>query len=104
MSTVILGTLDAFTNGIPKTVTADGRVLVVIRIEDSLYVLDDRCSHEDFALSEGDVDVTAKTIECVRHGAYFDLETGDPKTFPATRPVATYEVVNVNGTYEVVVP
>ncbi|KGF06409.1 non-heme iron oxygenase ferredoxin subunit [Arcanobacterium sp. S3PF19] len=52
------------------------------------YALEDRCSHGRFKLSDGFVD--EETIECTRHGAVFDLATGDPRTLPATKPVKTY--------------
>jgi 3-phenylpropionate/trans-cinnamate dioxygenase ferredoxin subunit len=104
VTTIALGQLSDYTSGIPVQVAHEQRVLVVVRIEDSLYVLDDKCSHEDFPLSEGDVDVATCAIECVRHGAMFSLATGEPNSFPATRPVPTYEVIDRDGQLEVVVP
>ena len=104
MTTIDLGVLSDFVSGEARQIKAEGRTLVVVRIEDDLYVLDDRCSHEDFSLSLGAVDVDQREIECERHGAMFDLTTGQPASFPATRPVARYDVVSVDGRYEVVVP
>ena len=104
MTTIALGPLSDFVSGEARQIKGAGRTLVVVRIEDDLYVLDDRCSHEDFSLSLGAVDVDQREIECERHGAMFDLTTGQPASFPATRPVARYDVVSVDGRYEVVVP
>lgn len=104
MTTIQLGQLTDYTSGIPVQVRVDSRVLVVVRIEEKLYVLDDRCSHEDFPLSEGDVNVATGEIECVRHGAMFSLATGAPRSFPATRPVGHYEVRVVNDQLVVEVP
>ena len=42
--------------------------------------------------SKGEVDVEDRTIECPKHGSTFDLETGAPRTLPATVPVATFRV------------
>ncbi len=56
------------------------------------YAVDDICSHAESSLSEGEVDVDECTIECPRHGSTFDLETGRPKTLPATAPVLTFPV------------
>ncbi len=92
MSSVDVGTLDEFTKGAASSRRIAGRELVIIRIDDDLYVLDDRCSHEDFPLSLGEVDVESIEIECERHGAMFNLKDGTPTSFPATRPVATYGV------------
>lgn len=103
MSTVSIGNLVDFANGEAKQVRVADRVLVVVRIDDSVYVLDDRCSHEDFSLASGEVDVDDCAIECARHGAMFSLQDGTPQSFPATQPVRRYEVINTNGALEVVV-
>ncbi len=104
MTTVDLGLLSDYEHGAARTVEAPGRKLVVVRIEEQLYVLDDRCSHEDFPLSLGEVNADTCEIECERHGAQFRLSDGEPTSFPATRPVATYEVTRRDDRYEVVVP
>jgi 3-phenylpropionate/trans-cinnamate dioxygenase ferredoxin subunit len=43
-------------------------------------------------LDEGEVDVDLGTIECPKHGSTFDLDTGRPRTLPATLPVETFPV------------
>lgn len=99
-----IGILDDYVSGQARQVRVDDRVLVVIRIESDVYVLDDRCSHEDFSLAEGEVDVDTCEIECARHGAMFRLSDGEPMSFPATRPVAHYDIRHFEGRLEVLVP
>jgi 3-phenylpropionate/trans-cinnamate dioxygenase ferredoxin subunit len=99
-----IGALDDFEQGIPRQLRVGDRVLVVIRIEETVYVLDDRCSHEEFSLAEGEVDVETAEIECARHGAMFRLSDGAATSLPATRPVAHYDVTNTNGRLEVLLP
>ena len=71
---------------------ADGRKIGVFRCEDGeLYAIEDRCSHDDGPLAEGDFDAGACTVECPRHGSLFDLRTGRPKTLPAYQPVDIFE-------------
>ena len=71
----------------------DGRKIGVFRCEDgSLVAIEDRCSHDDGPLAEGEFDPAACTVECPRHGSLFDLRTGRPKTLPAYQPVDTFEV------------
>ena len=65
-----------------------GRVVAVFLTEGQFYAVDDRCTHAEASLSEGDVFDTE--VECPLHGAVFDLVTGEALTLPATRPVATY--------------
>jgi 3-phenylpropionate/trans-cinnamate dioxygenase ferredoxin subunit len=63
------------------------------------------CSHAQYYLDEGEVDPELETIECPKHGSTFDLNTGRPKTLPATAPVPVYDVtvegddvlIEVNG-------
>jgi 3-phenylpropionate/trans-cinnamate dioxygenase ferredoxin subunit len=102
VTAVDIGALDDFVSGEARQVHVDERVLVVVRIEDDVYVLDDRCSHEDFSLAEGEVNVATREIECERHGSMFRLSDGQPTSFPATRPVARYDVRQVDGRVEVV--
>ena len=59
----------------------------------SLYAIEDRCSHDDGPLAEGEFDTDSCTVECPRHGSLFDLKTGKPLTLPAYVPVDTYPVI-----------
>jgi 3-phenylpropionate/trans-cinnamate dioxygenase ferredoxin subunit len=58
-----------------------------------LLAMEDRCSHDDGDMSDGELDQAACTLECPRHGSLFDLRTGRPKTLPAYQPVDTFPVV-----------
>jgi 3-phenylpropionate/trans-cinnamate dioxygenase ferredoxin subunit len=98
-----IGAIADFMNDEAKKVSVEGRTLVVVRIQNDFYVLDDRCSHEDFPLSEGIVDVASCEIECSRHGAMFSLVDGTPQSFPATKPVRTYKVETKNDRVEVTI-
>ena len=95
---------DELVEGQAQQVRLDGRVLAVVLLGSDVYVLSDRCSHEEFSLALGEVNVDDKTIECERHGALFSLETGAPVTFPATQPVEAYATRQVNGVVEVDLP
>jgi 3-phenylpropionate/trans-cinnamate dioxygenase ferredoxin subunit len=59
----------------------------------TVYAIEDRCSHDDGPLIEGELDEQACTIECPRHGSLFDITTGKPKTLPAYVPVDTFNVI-----------
>jgi len=58
-----------------------------------LFAIEDRCSHDNGPLAEGEFDPESCTVECPRHGSLFDLRTGQPKTLPAYVPVDTYPVI-----------
>ncbi len=65
--------------------------VAVFRIGESLYAIGDRCSHAEASLAEGEL--FGMDVECPRHGSEFNLETGKPDSFPATKPVPVYEVL-----------
>jgi 3-phenylpropionate/trans-cinnamate dioxygenase ferredoxin subunit len=94
---VRIAALDELTSGEARRFDVSGRRLAVVRVEDAVYIIGDRCSHADASLSEGDVDVQAGTIECPKHGALFALATGEPETLPATKPVPSYVVRVADG-------
>ncbi|MGH9045377.1 MAG: non-heme iron oxygenase ferredoxin subunit [Acidimicrobiales bacterium] len=66
--------------------------IALVRIGDDFYAIGDRCSHEDYSLSGGEVWEDDCEIECPRHGSVFDLRTGEPHSLPATKAVPTFEV------------
>jgi 3-phenylpropionate/trans-cinnamate dioxygenase ferredoxin subunit len=69
-----------------------GHRIALVRIGDQFYAIGDRCSHADYSLSEGEVFAEEREIECWKHGSTFSLETGEPLSLPATKPVPVYEV------------
>lgn len=72
--------------------TPDGVKIGVFNCDGALHAIEDRCSHDDGPLAEGEFDEQSCTVECPRHGSLFDLTTGRPKTLPAYQPVQTYPV------------
>ena len=78
------------TPGSIKGFEIDGREVVVCNVDGKLYALDDLCSHDYGTLNEGELD--GFEIECPRHGARFDVRTGDATVMPAVMPIDTFEV------------
>jgi 3-phenylpropionate/trans-cinnamate dioxygenase ferredoxin subunit len=78
--------------GTMRLVEYDGRKIGVFNCEGTLYAIEDRCSHDDGPLAEGEFDPATCTVECPRHGSLFDLSTGRPKTLPAFAPVQTFPI------------
>ena len=67
--------------------------ICLVRIGDDFYAIGDQCTHADYSLAEGELYAEDREIECWKHGSTFSLETGEPQSLPATRPVPVYEVV-----------
>ena len=92
-TTVDVCKLAELPEGEMRLVEADGRKIGVFHCADGeLLAIEDRCSHDDGPLAEGEFDAASCTVECPRHGSLFDLRTGKPRTLPAYRPVETFEV------------
>ena len=71
----------------------DHRPFAVANLGDQGFlVVDAICSHAHYFLDEGEVDPDLETIECPKHGSTFDLNTGRPRTLPATQPVEAFAV------------
>ena len=68
------------------------RLVVLLHVGGEFYCLDDVCTHDGGPLSEGDLDATASTIACPRHGAKFDIRDGRAVTMPAIQSTASHEV------------
>jgi 3-phenylpropionate/trans-cinnamate dioxygenase ferredoxin component len=89
-----------------RLVEANDRLTIgVYNCGGRLFAIEDRCSHDDGPLCEGDWEPEACVVVCPRHGSRFDLESGIPMSLPAFAAVATYPVfAREDGTLVVEVP
>lgn len=69
-----------------------GTPILVCNHDGDCYALEDRCSHEEFELSSGVFDAQEASIECVLHGAKFDVRDGRALCAPAYSPVPKFPV------------
>ena len=69
-----------------------GAPIVVFNLDGTLYALEDKCTHEDFELSAGQLDAAEGSVECILHGARFDIRDGRALCAPAYEPVARFPV------------
>ena len=68
----------------------DERFIALFRVDGSFYALDDCCTHDGGPLGEGTLD--GFQIICPRHGARFDIRTGQALTMPAVQATPAHEV------------
>ena len=81
-----------------STVVWDGDTpILVVNLEGDFHAVEDKCTHEDFELSAGAVDAAEGSVECVLHGARFDLRSGRALCGPAYVPVVRFPVRQVDG-------
>jgi 3-phenylpropionate/trans-cinnamate dioxygenase ferredoxin subunit len=95
---VELGTVRRFEPG------AGGPAVALASCDDGLHAVLDNCSHEDYALSEGEVFADVCEIECVRHGSTFSLCDGEPQSLPAVKPISVLALEVVDGDVWVELP
>jgi 3-phenylpropionate/trans-cinnamate dioxygenase ferredoxin subunit len=94
--------LSEFPPGSVKIVHAGEIWVGVYNCGGELYAIEDRCSHDDGPLCEGDWEPEDCRVICPRHGSAFDLATGRPLSLPAYEPVQTYPVrVDADGIVKV---
>ena len=78
--------------------TEDHR-FAVCNVDGRLYAVEDVCTHDDGPLGEGTLD--GFCIECPRHGAQFDVRTGEVATPPASAPIRSFPLRVKNGEIQV---
>src|ERR1700756_251328 len=103
MAEVEVAAADEFPPGSTKIVRHGYLFIGVFNCGGELYAIEDRCSHDDGPLAEGDWDEETCRGICPRHGSAVDLRSGRPLSLPAFEPVATYPVVVEDGIVKVVV-
>ncbi len=101
MSAVRVGPLADLAPGTARQVLVGEHRIAIVRIDDDVYAIGDRCSHENVSLAEGEVLADDREIECWKHGSTFSLVDGTPQSLPATRPVPVYTARVVDGEIEV---
>ncbi|MBV8246802.1 MAG: non-heme iron oxygenase ferredoxin subunit [Candidatus Eremiobacteraeota bacterium] len=80
--------------GTTKRVVVDGVEIMLCSCDGAIYAIEDVCTHDGGPLDQGELDECR--ITCPRHGATFDVRTGEALTLPAVLPVSTY-TVRVDG-------
>lgn len=88
---------DALVPGEAHRFDVDGHRIAVVRIDETVYAIGDRCTHQNVSLSEGGVLVDDREIECYRHGSTFSLVTGEAMSLPATKPTPVFRVEVIEG-------
>ena len=101
MALFTVAPLDEFPPGSVKIVTAGSISVGVYNLGGKLCALEDRCSHDDGPLCEGEFDEEEGVAICPRHGSNIEICTGRPLTLPAVLPVDTFPVLVEDGIVKV---
>ncbi len=89
MSEHRVAALSEIAPGTTKRVELAGLSMLLCNVDGSVYAIEDVCTHDGGPLDQGELE--GACVVCPRHGATFDVRSGDP-TMPAVMPVATFPV------------
>lgn len=76
--------------------------IVVFRVGNDYYAIGDVCTHDNGPLGDGDL--ADYEVICPRHGARFDIRTGEATALPAVESTPWYPTRVVDGSLEIGVP
>jgi len=85
-----VATTDEIPEGRLKAFKVRHHKFIVAHITDGYFAVSDECTHDSAPISEGEL--YGDEIVCPRHGARFDLTTGEVKSPPAVAPLDTYKL------------
>jgi 3-phenylpropionate/trans-cinnamate dioxygenase ferredoxin subunit len=83
-------------------VEIEGKPIVIFNIAGQFYSIADVCSHDDGPVGEGDIE--GYKITCPRHGAEFDVRTGQVMSMPAVVDIPAYPVKILDGMIQIGIP
>jgi 3-phenylpropionate/trans-cinnamate dioxygenase ferredoxin subunit len=88
--------------GAARVFVVDGTPLAAARSDTKVFVVENRCSHDDGPLGEGAL--FGLELECPRHGARFDVSNGRATRMPAVAPIETFAATIDGGDVFVEMP
>jgi len=92
---ITVATIAEIDDGSTHLVEVDERLVILSRMGDDFYCIDDICTHDGGTLSDGPHE--GCEIACPRHGAKFDLRNGKALSMPATQDTASHHVKVEDG-------
>lgn len=97
---VTVGDAAEVPEGEAKAFDVNGAEVAVARVHGALYAFSDICTHRHCNLATGG-ELEDFHLECECHGSVFDIRTGEVHNPPATEPLQTFEVRELDGQIQV---
>jgi 3-phenylpropionate/trans-cinnamate dioxygenase ferredoxin subunit len=94
-----IGTIEDLPSGERLIVQIGDEEILVFNIAGEVFAIGNVCSHDGNPLDDGEI--SNHEIMCVRHGARFDIRTGEVKSLPAVIDIPAYPARVVDGKIEV---
>ena len=89
--------LDELPPGARRLVEWEDLEIGVFNCGGDIFAIEDRCSHDNGSLADGELDQERCRVECPRHGSWFDLHTGELQNLPAYVAIDTNPNQNKGG-------
>lgn len=83
--------------GEKKLISYGDYKILLVKHNNNFFAINAICTHEDESLEDGSI--YDSCIECPKHGARFDLSTGEVKALPAVRPLKTYKIMQIDNKF-----
>ncbi len=81
--------------GSMKGIEHDGKRILVVNLDGTVYAWDGTCTHEEYDLSMGFL--TGDSVTCALHLSRFNLLTGEAVNPPAEKPLGKHQVKVADG-------
>lgn len=81
--------------GTCRLVDVDDDMIAVYNVDGRYYAIEDRCTHDGGELASGEVE--GCQVICPRHGARFNIKTGEALSAPAYEPVHSFPLRHESG-------
>ena len=82
MADIVVAPVEDIPPGEVKIVRAGELAIGIYNLDGTFYAIEDRCSHDDGPLCEGEFEAEEGVAICPRHGARIEICTGRPLSFP----------------------
>ena len=87
-ATLEVGTVTDFPEDTMHPFKVGGHPVLLIHQQGNFYAIEDRCTHDNGVLHNGEL--LEGAVKCERHGAKFNLKNGRP-TMPAVKKIRLYQ-------------
>ena len=94
-----VGRVDEIAPGDHRVVDVDDVMIAVFNLDGDFYAIEDVCTHDGSEIASGCI--IGDNIECPRHGAQFNIKTGEVTAPPAYEAVDIFPVQIADGTVQV---
>jgi len=94
--------VDQIPDGERLFVELGGKSIVLFNLAGKIFAIGDVCSHDNGPVGDGEIE--ENEIICPRHGARFDIRTGNTTSLPAFVDIPAYSVRVVEGMVQIGVP